>query len=245
MGNNMKRHDSGYGKVLVGDINAIFQFMADALNKAAKDKKPGIGLTGGSTPKAFYKWCAEKKPFSEELFLNAIWSVSDERFVPIEHDDSNFGTAEKLMLKPLGIANDRKKPWIINGSPEEVAEKYATEWSSCFGKGKAFDLCFLGMGDDCHTASIFPGSQLIETEITSIFSAVNVPEKGWRLSITPYGLTQCKEVIITVTGAGKKEALNSVFHGEYNPPKRPVQLTQNFSDRVTWLLDPAAADGLF
>ena len=103
------------------------------------------------------------------------------------------------------------------------------------------------MGDDCHTASIFPGSPLLEEDLDSgsIFTSVEVPGKGMRLTITPYGLTKCDRIIAFITGAGKAEALQKVFADtptDYNDT--PIRLLGRSKEKVTWLLDDTAAGKL-
>ena len=97
------------------------------------------------------------------------------------------------------------------------------------------------MGDDCHTASLFPGSPIIDQNPKDKFVKLDVPEKGSRLTITPAGLTLCDTIVVTVCGAGKADAVSRVFKEDYSPINKPIQLLKGMAEKVTWLMDEAAA----
>ena len=187
-----------YGRVLILNLETIFEQIIQAI-EAICNKKQGdviIGLTGGSTPKAFYQWAAQNRVLKTEYLDRIIWMTSDERFVPWTSEDSNFGNADRLMLEPVGVLEENKRPWSIGKNPETAAKEY----SDYFNENECFDLCILGMGDDCHTASLFPGSALIGDNFARSFEAVDVPNKGMRLTITPKGLSHCDQILMIVTG---------------------------------------------
>jgi 6-phosphogluconolactonase len=100
------------------------------------------------------------------------------------------------------------------------------------------------MGDDGHTASIFPGSPLLMEKEERLFAAVEVPGKGWRLTLTPAGLGACGLIVVMTWGASKAAMLKRVFTGAHDPAITPVQMLQRWRDRVVWLADPAAAAGV-
>ena len=111
------------------------------------------------------------------------------------------------MLSPLGVAAENKLPYPVELDPYGAADKYNRLWNERFGEENGFDVCVLGMGDDCHTASLFPGSPLLESAESRNFAAVEVPGKGWRLTITEAGLARSKKIIVNTLGQGKAEAL--------------------------------------
>lgn len=241
----MKQKSTDYGTLIIGDLESIFQHCVQAIESTVQQySAPLIGLTGGSTPKAFYQWATQKQPFTESVLSQALWSTSDERCVPLASDDSNFGHADRGMLTPLHIADSRKRPWAVDSTPKAAADAFNQQWK-LENRTAALDLCFLGMGDDCHTASLFPQSPLIHNSPPEFFASVEVPNKGWRLTLTPQGLASCRNIIITVTGSAKIEALREVMLGTYAPFNKPVQLLKNCSKKVTWLIDPAAASSDF
>jgi 6-phosphogluconolactonase len=205
-----------------------------------------IGLSGGSTPKAFYNWATENAEFVSVLNRSSsiLWGCSDERYIDLEDPESNFGNAQRMMLDPLGVSEGNYRPWPVYCKPMEAAERYNRLFEEELPGNPVFDLCFLGMGEDCHTASLFPGSLLLHKETVENFAAVEVPAKGWRLTITPKGLSKCTQIIVAVTGAGKAEAIQQVFHEPVDTNLRPIQLLSRMHDKVLWLMDEAAAAGL-
>lgn len=231
-----------YGKLLILSLEDIFERQALAIEQicATTTAQITVGLTGGSTPKAFYRWVAEKNVFNEKILKKIFWMTSDERYVPLDSDQSNFGNADRLMLTPLKVSTTNKRPWSITSTPSEAAKNY----NSYFDQNKCFDLCILGMGDDSHIASIFPGSPLIHKNDQADFEAIELPEKGTRLTITPSGLNHCGKIIMTVTGQGKSFALKNVIQGPFDPKGKPAQLHKNWPEKVTWLVDTSAASEL-
>ncbi|MEX0330346.1 MAG: 6-phosphogluconolactonase [Puniceicoccaceae bacterium] len=241
----MEERKTIYGNVRIGNLEEIFSRTVEVMeiNAATCGDPFTIGLTGGSTPKAFYTWAVENEAISKAVLEQAMWSVSDERVVPLDHPESNFGNANRLLLTPLGVAEGRKLNWPMMLDPHSLAAMVERRWQDRFGYGHTFDLCFLGMGDDGHTASIFPESPMMGAIAAgTLFAPVEVPEKGWRISITPDGLAACSKIVITVTGAAKAERLKAVLDGE--PDQYPVQLVSRFPEKVEWLVDTEAAKGL-
>lgn len=232
-----------FGTVEILGREALFQRKTELIEAAAATEAgmAAIGLTGGSSPKAYYLWAVENLPFSPRVKENVVWMVSDERDVPLTSGDSNFGTADRMMLGPLKMPDEQKSPWPAGLQPDEAAEVFCDRWSNKFGNERCFDLCVLGMGDDCHTASMFPKGPLLSSSTTDLFAAVDVSGKGARLTITPAGLRACGRILVMVMGEGKAAALQRVFHGRYEPFNKPIQQLKDHADRVTWLIDPPAA----
>lgn len=231
------------GRLHIGSREAIFSLCARITDAAAQSPVDAvsIGLTGGSTPLAFYRWAVAERPFSPALLEKAVWTVSDERMVPLADGDSNFGNADRELLQPLGVREARKMPFPVEVDPHSAATVFERKFVERFGR-VGFDVCMLGMGDDGHTASIFPESPLLALESGELFAPVDVPGKGWRLSVTPLGLELSKRIVVLVTGAGKAERLAAVFGEE--PGRYPIQILARYADRVDWLVDEAAAGQL-
>ncbi|MGE9295552.1 MAG: 6-phosphogluconolactonase [Puniceicoccales bacterium] len=242
----MKTFSSPLGQVHVLGKEALFLETLRLIKTAAKNSAEEIvvGLTGGSTPKAFYAWAAEHQALSADLKEKVVWSTSDERCVPLESDDSNFGHADRGMLTPLDVPAENKFPWPVELEPEACADEYNHRWNERFGAHRGFDICLLGMGDDSHTASLFPHCPLIGSNHHENYAATHWPERGWRVTITPEGFSRCKQIVVSVTGAGKGEALFQAFHGQFDPRAKPIQLLRAHAHKTIWLLDPPAAEGL-
>jgi 6-phosphogluconolactonase len=239
----MRQIITDYGMLRVGGLDETFLAMVDILREvqAGKATPITVGLSGGSTPKAFYQWAVREKALPDEVWKKCLWLTSDERCVPLASDDSNFGNADRLLLTPLGVLAATKLPWSVDLSPAICAAAFNKMWNRLFGANRGFDVCFLGMGDDGHTASLFPGCPLIGSDLTDNFAAVEWPGRGWRLTITEAGLARCARVVVIANGANKAAVLKAILRGPYNPLKLPSQIHRAYASRVTWLVDEAAA----
>lgn len=236
-----------YGRLIVGTREELFAIaveLAEAQQSKAAHKPFTWALTGGSTPQEWYRWCVAKQAIPGKLAQNTHFTVSDERVVPLHSDQSNFGNAERQLFTPCKVPAEHQHPWPVAVLPGEAASTYARNWYGRAGADHAYDVCFLGMGDDGHTASIFPGSPLLNDGDRRLFAAVEVPGKGWRLTITPTGLAACGLVVVMTFGATKAAMLKRVLSGSHEPFKTPVQILRASGHRVIWLADAAAAAGL-
>lgn len=236
-----------YGRLVVGEKLELF---AEAVRLAVAARTACIrshftwAFTGGSTPQAWYAWAAQTHAIPPEVMATSHFTVSDERCVPLSSDDSNFGNAERLLLAPAGVPVEHRHPWVVAYQPEAAAEAYRRTLQLLNAPGQAYDVCFLGMGDDAHTASFFPGSPLLESDGGLYFAAVDTPQKGWRLTVTPTGLQHCGLVVVMALGAGKAPALQRVFAGDDSVSDAPAKILQTCAAKTVWLVDDAAAAGL-
>jgi len=241
----MKELSSSYGRVLIGPKEEVYRhavFLAGGQRgRNSQAKVFTWALTGGTTPQEWYRWCVAQDALSPGLLATTHWFTSDERYVPLTSDDSNFGHAERDLLAPLNIPVEKRHPWPVALPAPDAAADYARQGAAWFRRGQCFDLCFLGMGADCHTASFFPGSPLLQEDGGRFFAAVEVPGKGWRLTITPTGLRACGMIVVMVLGAEKADALYRVLAGPLDPVNVPAQVLKTCSPNVVWLVDEAAA----
>lgn len=229
-----------YGRLYVGSKEELFATAVALLTDHIGG--PGghgidIALSGGSTPQEWYRWCVSKRALSADLVKSARFTVSDERCVPLHSEQSNFGQAERLLLDPLRVAASQRQPWPVHLLPHEAADAYVVSRTDGAGGIRAYDVCFLGMGEDGHTASIFPGSPLLNDGSGRLFSAVDVPGKGWRLTVTPAGLFRCGRIVVMALGAAKAPMLRRVLEGKFEPSATPVQLLKTVKDKVIILTD--------
>lgn len=244
----MKTIATPYGRVHCLPRKNLYAEILLFINHAAR--RPGngplasIALTGGSTPQAFYHWVVQHPKLWAELGSQCLWTSSDERCVPLNSADSNFGNADRMLLQPLDVPAENKLPWPVDLPPAEAVSLYTRHWRSRVDPYRAYDLCLLGVGDDCHTASLFPGCPLIGSKLPESFAAVEWPGKGWRLTLTPEGLGRCQRILVCVTGKGKATALKRIFHGGFNPRQKPAQLLKAHAYKTDWLVDEQAASML-
>lgn len=230
------------GEVLVRSRDESFAELARRINALAAKGPASVALSGGSTPKAFYAWAVATQALSAQAWERISWHVSDERCVPLASDDSNFGHAARGLLDPLQVPAARRHPWPVELAPGAAAAAYEAAWQAQLGR--AYDLCVLGLGDDSHIASLWPGCPLIGAPGLPRFVATEWPGRGWRLTITEVGLAQCGAVVVLVNGKGKASALLSVCAGAYEPAKHPGQVLRALAHKVTWLADAEAASAL-
>lgn len=238
----MREFETNLGRLKVASREALFEILAREVDRVASRAEASVSMafSGGSTPLAWYDWAVQAERFSPKSLRHVIWTTSDERYVPLDDPESNFGNAIRHFLQPLGIGSDKYLPWPVDLDPEPGALTFQSQWANRFGLDRAFDLCLLGLGDDCHTASLFPGSPLLNGVEKSLFSAVEVPEKGWRYTVTPRGLGRCGEVIVLALGSGKQEALRAILTEHTDPSQRPAQVLGQTRDTVTFLCDAEA-----
>jgi len=231
------------GTVRVLTREESFAELAARINALAARGPASVGLSGGSTPKAFYAWAVRTGALTAEALARIDWHVSDERCVPESSDDSNFGHAARGMLDALGVPAARRFPWPVSLAPAAAAAAYEAAWAQR-SPTKAFDLCVLGLGDDSHIASLWPQCPLIGEKAGPRFTATEWPGRGWRLTITEAGLAQCAAIVVLVGGAGKAAALRAISRGEFAPKLHPGQVLREHAAKVTWLADQEAAAGL-
>jgi 6-phosphogluconolactonase len=240
----MTEKSTDYGRLCVGTKEELFAravALAAAQQVRTTSKVFTWALTGGLTPIEWYDWCVRTRALPPALLAATHFTVSDERHVPLTSEESNFGHATRHLLDPLGVPSTQRHPWPVRAVPAVAADTYRSTWAALAGPGYAYDVCFLGMGDDAHTASIFPGSPLLSPDSTlELFTALDT-SKGPRLTITPAGLRACGLIVVMTLGAEKSPALKHIFAGPYDPPKTPAQILKTCADRVVWLVDEAAA----
>ncbi|MEI6861110.1 MAG: 6-phosphogluconolactonase [Verrucomicrobiota bacterium] len=201
-----------------------------------------VAFSGGSTPQDWYRWCVAQRALPAAVTARAHFTVSDERHVPLADGQSNFGNATRHLLDPLAIPAAQRHPWPVELAPLAAVENYRATLHQLAGPGQAYDVCFLGMGDDAHTASLFPGTPLLRDDGGEIFAAQEVPGKDWRLTITPAGLRACGQIVVLTLGANKAPALARVINGPSDLLHVPSQILRTCAGRVLWLVDePAAA----
>lgn len=211
--------------------------------KAAIDRsdRASIALAGGGTPKPLYESLATQDlPWDK---IHIFWS--DERYVPADHSDSNQLMARQAWLDKVTIPPHNVHGMPTNGnSPEEDAATSEREIKEFFGISTgfpSFDLILLGMGDDGHTASLFPNTPILsETE-----KAIAVGEKSGqpRLSFTAPLINQANCVLFLVAGANKTDALEHILNEEGDDMKYPARLIQPQGE-LWWLLDESAGKNL-
>ncbi|KIO78344.1 6-phosphogluconolactonase [Pedobacter lusitanus] len=199
-------------------------------------------LTGGNSPKELYEMLSttyrEKLDWSKVFFF-----IGDERNVPPGHESYNGLMAKKSILDPLNVDSDHIFFVDTTLAPEKAAIEYAKAISEHFkGADLAFDLILLGMGDDGHTASLFPGTAILDSKEVTVESVYVEKLATYRISFTAPLINKAKNVAFLVFGEAKAEALKHVIEDE---PKDthlyPSELINPIDGSLTWFLDSEAA----
>lgn len=226
--------------------------MFASVAKAAVDARgvARIAISGGTTPKAMFDLLADRgAPYFAQVpwdKLHLFWV--DERCVPPTDGESNYRMTNEAMLShvPLPAAQIHRMEGELN--PEIAAARYEAviraEFKLGDGEVPAFDLVLLGMGDDGHTASLFPHTAALH-EMERLVVANHVLQKEtWRITLTSPVINRGREVAFLIEGAGKAQVVHDVFLGAHDPEAKPSQLVRPDSGRLTVMLDSAAASQL-
>jgi 6-phosphogluconolactonase len=201
-----------------------------------------VALSGGNTPRAVNVYLAHH--YRDLLDWSRIFLFwGDERAVPPDHVDSNYRMARESLIDRVPIPSINVSRVRAETSPPEAARQYETELRNFFKQGRGFpvfDLIFLGMGDDGHTASLFPGTPaLLEKDRWVVENSVQKLNTE-RITFTAPLINQAEEVIFLVCGAAKASALKQVLEGAFDPDTYPSQLVRP-RGRLVWLVDQGAA----
>ena len=197
--------------------------------------KCSIGLAGGSTPRPVY-WVLAQAPFRSTVPWDRVWAYfGDERAVPPDHPDSNYGSAREALLRHVPIPEGRVFRMPAERADREIA---AAEYSRLLPD--RLDILILGVGTDGHTASLFPGSPALDESVRRVVAVIGPKPPAARLTITPPVIAAAREVLVMVRGEEKASVVSRALQGPYAPRNLPAQLARE----GTWLLDRAAAAGL-
>jgi 6-phosphogluconolactonase len=206
-----------------------------------------IALSGGSTPKRLYERMTQDAE-DASVWQKAHWFVSDERNVPLDHPDSNFGLADRILFQPTSIPRSLLHPVPIHiDSPATAAAEYETTIESLVPRSTegrpSFDLIFLGLGDDAHTASLFPGTPALHESTRNVVDNYIPKLSTHRITFTASLINSAKQVVFLVSGSSKTTALEQIWHGPRNIDLYPAQLIAG-AKRVIWMIDRAALGSL-
>jgi 6-phosphogluconolactonase len=206
-----------------------------------------VALSGGSTPARLYKLLA-RPPYREQINWTAVhvfWG--DERCVPPDDPQNNYGQARDLLLDQVPVPAQNIHRVESELEPQQAAEDYLSvlkQHATPPLKWPRFDLVLLGMGEDGHTASLFPGST-VEAPLPALAVRGDYHDRpAWRVTLTPMVFNAAAVVLILVSGSGKSKTLADVLYGPYRPEALPAQRIRPANGRLIWMLDRGAAAAL-
>ncbi|MEP7147581.1 MAG: 6-phosphogluconolactonase [Acidobacteriota bacterium] len=225
------------------ELNAAAAELFVEIGEAAISKRGQfvVALSGGSTPAPVYKLIAERHR-SRLDWKRVFFFFGDERNVPADSPESNYRMANDTLFSALPLHHDSVHKWPTwREVPEKIAEDYALEINHFFQGSPRLDLILLGLGTDCHTASLFPQtSALGENEKIAV---ANWVEKlgDYRFTLTFPLINNAPNVMFIVSGKEKAEAAAQVLEGEFRPDEFPAQFVDPENGTLYWLVDETAA----
>ncbi len=225
---------------------AAHLFVDQAAQSIAERGRFLVALNGGSTPTRLFQLLAAD--FGDQVDwrnVHVFWG--DERCVPPDDPGSSYGQARDALLSRVSIPETNIHRVKGELGPVEASRNYSrtlSEFASLPFDWPRFDLVYLGMGEDGHTASLFPHSPLDVSEPTMPVTAHYQDRPANRVSLTPIVFNSARMIAFMATGEKKAQTLAEVLGGRYNPELYPAQRIEPKEGQVIWLLDEAAADRL-
>ena len=212
------------------DLDTLYKKAADTFVElaeksiASKDRF-AVALSGGSSPKAIFSLLATEE-YSQKVEWNKVYFFwVDERWVPLEDEKSNARMTFETLLHRVPVNGDQIFPMYKDGiEPEDYAKEYENQIRTVLGEEGIFDFILLGMGDDGHTASLFPGEKVLEAKDKWVDAYYLKPQEMFRITLTAPIINKAEHILVVAFGESKKHALNEVLNGEYNPELYPLQL---------------------
>lgn len=202
-------------------------------------------LSGGATPKLLYQKLASEKYKSriEWERIHIFWG--DERVVPFSDERNNAKMAFDLLLDKVNVPANQIHIMRTDLQPNFAAEEYEKLLQTFFHSSHySFDLVLLGMGDDGHTLSLFPGSPIIKEHVHWVNAIYNEAQKMYRITLMPIIVNRSREVAFMVSGEKKASVLKQVIEGKKDVEKLPAQSISPVYGELHWFLDKAAAKDL-
>ncbi|MCE1254896.1 MAG: 6-phosphogluconolactonase [Anaerolineae bacterium] len=220
------------------------QYADDAVNRRGQFL---VAVSGGSTPQKLFRSLAQPVYAAKPWWRQTHLFFADERCVAPDDAESNYGQVKRLLLDHLG----ENQPQVYRMRGELEAQAAAADYAQQLKQFSEnnwdwprFDVIFLGMGTDGHTASLFPGSDPAPAEPVLAAKAFYLNRPAWRVSLTPRVINCARQVIFMVTGADKAEVLSAVINGTGDLLNWPAARVNPQDGAVTWLVDESAAEKL-
>jgi 6-phosphogluconolactonase len=224
-------------------IKAVADFIIAIANKAvAKKEKFTIALSGGNTPNKLYSLLATDAYSKQMPWKNTFVFWGDERCVALSDEQNNAHVAISLLLDKVGIPPLNIFPIPVNLSPAEAAIQYEQTIKSFFGnETPVFDLVLLGLGENAHTASLFPGTEVLNERRHWIKEVYVDEQKMFRVTMTAPLINLANNIAFLLTGKSKAEVVKTVLTAPYEPEKYPAQLIKPINGKLFWLADKDAS----
>ncbi len=214
-------------------------FVEEARRRIDESGRFAVALAGGSTPRMAYEMLAREYGGPEDLDWGRVHAFfGDERAVPPDHEDSNYRMAQEALLSRVPVGSVHRMRGEMD--PRQAAALYEKELEDFFGGPPVLDLVLLGIGEDGHTASLFPRTPALDAR--DRWAVENPVEKleTTRITLTAPAINAARRVVFLVAGEGKAKALKEILEGGADPHDYPAKLVHPGSGPI-WMVDEAAA----
>jgi 6-phosphogluconolactonase len=217
-------------------------FAEEARSAAQAQGRFTVLLSGGETPRRSYQLLAQEPLRSSVPWQSVQFFWGDERWVAPDDPRSNLGMARRAFLDQLPLEPSQIHAIPYASSPQESASQYESVLHRFFGSAPpCFDLVLLGLGENGHTASLFPGTAALEEKSRWVCEVYLAEQDFYRVTVTAQLINQASLVAFAVAGQEKSGILQRVLEGGYDPKLFPAQLIKPVPGRLLWLVDRDAA----
>jgi 6-phosphogluconolactonase len=239
--------------VICRDIDELSRKAADEFVRLTEQSvrssgRFSVALSGGSTPQSFYKLLAEPV-YSERIPWKDVHSFwGDERCVPPDHPESNYGMARRLMLSKIPVPGENVHRMAGEKEPQLAAAEYEKTLIDFFGLTRGawprFDLMLMGIGEDGHTASLFPDSDALQNRENLVLAPYVEKLQAHRLTLTLSVINHAANIWFLVSGASKASIVNQVVSTDAASRQIPATLVTPADGRMIWFVTQDAARDL-
>ncbi len=229
---------------------AAERFVSVATQAIRESSRFVVALAGGSTPRRLYELLATPQYAAAVEWSRVCFFWGDERCVPSDHPTSNYRMAREVFLGRIPVPEANVHRIHGENAPARAASAYEQELREAFATregppsrapGRRFDLVLLGMGNDGHTASLFPGLAAVREKERWVVAEHIAETSMWRVTLTPPVLNAAAHVLFLVSGAEKAAMLHRVLDGPSQPDTLPAQVIAPCDGELAWFVDAEAA----
>lgn len=232
------------------DLEALSHSFADWLVSyvsavLTRQERFTIALSGGSTPKKLYQLLASDQYQNKIAWEKLHFFWGDERYLPFSDDRNNAKMAFAEILDKVPVKKDQVYPIATDSTPHDSATAYERLLHTYFdGKAHSFDLVLLGLGDNAHTLSLFPGYDVVMEQEKWVRAFFLEEQELFRVTLTAPVVNLAARIAFLVSGGDKAAAVYHIIASEHEPDLYPAQIIQPYDGEVFWFCDEAAAADL-
>lgn len=239
----MKLHVFDNKEILTDNLA---EWICDLVTETLKEQQSfSMVLSGGETPKILYQKLASEKYKSRIDWPRVRIFWGDERVVPFTDERNNAKMAFELLLNQVDVPPSQIHIMRTDLEPNFAVTEYRKMLHTYFDSTHhSFDLVLLGMGDDGHTLSLFPGSLIIDDNFHWVNSVYIEKQEMYRITLMPVIINKAKKIVFMIDGEKKAAVLEQVLEGAKKPSELPAQLIAPETGELHWFLDKEAAKNL-